>query len=202
MYVARQPIPYAKSGVPRYAALSAARTFGTPQGGHMKFFTLLLAASLTVPTLAVTQNAPNAAKPDPKMTFGILKANVANITAPSEKERWQANKDAWEVEISQTGRIRKVELGKMMGSLDRIKANVSKLRGGSEKERWQANIALWQLYLTHEGGALGRADIAAAKAALETMKSNVAQIRSPVERQRWVANRDLWEATLDVPGMK
>jgi hypothetical protein len=174
----------------------------------MRFFGLLLAASLAVPTLAVAQkpakaaNAPMATKPDPKSTFNVLKANVARITAPSEKERWQANKDAWEVELSQTGHIRKIELGKMMGALDRIKANVTRLRGGSEKERWQANIALWELYLSHEGDALGRADKAAAKTALETMKANVAQIKSPVERQRWSANRDLWEVTLDVPGMK
>jgi hypothetical protein len=168
----------------------------------MKFVKLLLAASLTLPAFAVAQKAPTAAKPDAKMTFNILKANVANITAPSEKERWQANKDAWEVELSQTGPVRKVELGKMMGALDRIKANVWKLRGGSEKERWQANIALWELYLSHQGGALGRADFASAKAALETMRANVAQIRSPVEKQRWLANRDLWEATLDVQGAK
>lgn len=171
----------------------------------MRSFRLLLAASLMVPALALAQSAVNAVgatKPDPKMTFSVLKANVANITAPSEKERWTANRDAWEVELSQTGRIRKIELGKMLGSLDRIKANVSRLRGGSEKERWQANIELWQLYLSHEGGALGKADIAAAKAALETMKANVAQIRSPVEKQRWVANRDLWQATLVVPGTK
>ena len=168
----------------------------------MKCLRLLLAASLTIPTFAVAQKAPTAAKPDPKMTFSILKANVATITAPSEKERWQANKDAWELELAQSGRIRKVELGKMLGALDRIKANVSRLRGGSEKERWQANIALWQLYLSHEGGALGRVDIAAAKTALETMRANVSQIKSPVERQRWSANRDLWEATLDVPGMR
>ena len=152
----------------------------------MRFLRLLLATSLTVPALALAQHAQNAAnaakpahaanaaKPDPKLSFNILKANVANITAPSEKERWTANRDAWAVELSQTGRIRKIELGKMMGSLDRIKANVSRLRGGSEKERWQANIALWQLYLSHEGGALGKADIAAAKEALETMKANVA----------------------------
>jgi hypothetical protein len=177
----------------------------------MRLFRLLLAASLTLPAFAVAQKAPSApnaagavtaAKPDSKMTFKILKANVANITAPSEKERWQANKDAWEVELSQNGRIRKVELGKMLGALDRIKANVSRIRGGSEKERWQANIALWELYLSHEGVTLGRADQAAAKVALETMRSNVSQIRSPVEKQRWLANRDLWEATLDVSGAK
>jgi hypothetical protein len=168
----------------------------------MKYLRLLLAASLIIPALAVAQKAPVAAKPDPKSTFNTLKANVANITAPSEKERWQANKDAWEVELSQTGRPRKIELGKMMGALDRIKANVTRLRGGSEKERWQANIALWQLYLSHEGGALGKADIAAAREALGTMRANVAQIRSPVEKQRWLANRDLWEATLDVPGTR
>src|ERR1019366_1864946 len=87
--VARQPIPYAKSGVPRYAALFVACTFGIPSGGHMRLFRLLLAASLTVPTFAVAQkaanaaNAANAAKSDPKMTFSVLKANVANITAPS-----------------------------------------------------------------------------------------------------------------------
>jgi hypothetical protein len=174
----------------------------------MEFFKLVLAASLAVPTFAVAQKAANAAnavtaaKPDAKLTFNILKANVAKITAPSEKERWQANKDAWEVEIAQTGRIRKVELGKMMGALDRIKANVFRLRGGSEKERWQANIALWELYLSHEGEALSRADKATAKTALETMKANVAQIKSPVEKQRWSANRDLWEATLEVAGQK
>ena len=167
----------------------------------MNFSRLLIAASLIAPTFAVAQKASNPARPDPRTTFSILKSNVAKITAPSEKERWSANKDAWEIELSQTGHVRKVELGKMMGSLDRIKANVTRLRGGSEKERWQANIALWELYLSHEGGALGRADIAAAKEALETMRANVAQIRSPVEKQRWAANRDLWQATLDVPGL-
>jgi hypothetical protein len=162
----------------------------------MKFSKLLVAAAFVVPAFAVAQSTPKQAKPDPKTTFSVLKANVAKITAPAEKERWQANKDAWEVEVAQTGKVRKVELGKMLGAIDRIKANVAKIRAGSEKERWQANIDLWDLFLSR-AGAFEKTDLTTASAALETMKANVAAISAPVERERWQANRDLWQAALD-----
>src|ERR1039457_834166 len=141
----------------------------------MKFSVLLLAAAFTVPVFAPTQGTPRQAKPDPKATFNVLKANVAKITAPMEKERWQANKDAWEIEVAQTGPVRKVELGKMLGAVDRIKANVAKIRAGSEKERWQANIDLWTLFLSRSG-TFEKTDLTTASAALETMKANVAAI--------------------------
>ena len=162
----------------------------------MKFSKMFLAAAFAVPAFALTQGTPSRAKPDPKATFSVLKANVAKITAPSEKERWQANKDAWELEVAQTGPVKKIELGKMLGAVDRIRTNVAKIRGGSEKERWQSNIDLWTLFLSRSG-TFQKADLATANAALETMKSNVAAISAPVERERWMANRDLWQALLE-----
>lgn len=167
----------------------------------MKFSKLLLAASFAIPALAIAQATATQSKPDVKAAFGILDANVSKITAPMEKERWTANREAWEVEVSKTGKIQKVELGKIMESLDRMKANVAKIRGGSEKERWQANIELWQLFVSNSG-AMNRADAAAVTASLDKMTYNVDDIKAPVEKQRWMANRDLWQATIQRAGTR
>lgn len=167
----------------------------------MKFSKLLLAASFVLPALALAQATATQSKPDMKASFGVLDANVAKITAPMEKERWTANREAWEVEVTKAGKLQKVDLGKIMESLDRMKANVEKIRGGSEKERWQANIELWQLYVSH-AGALGKADAASVTASFDKMKYNVENIKAPVERERWQANRDLWLAMIERTGTK
>ena len=122
----------------------------------MRFCKLMLGVLFAVPALA--QGTASQAKPDVKATFSIMKANVAKITAPSEKERWEPNKDAWEVEVAQTGKLQKLDLGRISAALDKIKANIEKIRAGSEKERWQANIDLWQLFVAREG-AFGRGDM-------------------------------------------
>ena len=165
----------------------------------MRFLKLSIAALVAVPALALAQGNPAQAKPDMKTTFGVMKSNVDKITLPSEKVRWEANKDAWEVEVAQHGKVQPADLGKISAAVDKIVENVSKIRGGGEKERWQANIELWQLLISHQG-ILGKAELAAATASLQTMKANVADITSAMEKERWQANRDLWQAMLDRAG--
>src|SRR5579871_1387371 len=176
-------------------------TMDGPQGGPMKFSKIAVAALVALPAIVLAQAAPTQAKPDMKATFSVMKENVAKITLPSEKIRWEANKDAWEVEVAANGKLQPVDLGKVTAALDKIKDNVSKIRAGGEKERWQANIDLWQLLVSHQG-VLGKADLATAAECLKTIKSNVADITSATEKERWQANRDLWQVMLDRAGTK
>lgn len=99
----------------------------------MKYRKLLLAAFLAAPAIAVAQTTPAQSHPDAKAAFGVLQANVAKITAPMEKDRWQANRDAWQVEVSKAGKLQKIEVGEIMASLERMKANIAKIRAGSER---------------------------------------------------------------------
>src|ERR1019366_8782101 len=87
-------------------------------GGHMRFCKLMLGMLFAVPALA--QGTASQPKPDVKATFSVMKANVAKITAPSEKERWEPNKDAWEVAVAQTGKLQTLDLGKISAALDKI----------------------------------------------------------------------------------
>lgn len=162
----------------------------------MQRWTRVLVPWLVAPALVIAQEAPGRAKVDLPATFTVMNANVEKITAPSEQERWRANRDAWEVEVAQTGKVSPTDIGRMVAALDRIKANVERIRAGAEKQRWQANIDLWDLFL-RRGGAFGRADLRSADAMLATMTSNVAEITKAEEKQRWQANRDLWQAMLD-----
>jgi len=162
----------------------------------MKRMRLWIAAMLVLPALARPQGAPVQPRPDMNASFAAMKANVAKIVDPAEKERWQANVDAWQIEIAQTGAITKAKNDKLAASLRKIRRNVARVADPAEKERWQANIGLWQLLISHKG-LLAKSDLATAKAFVETISNNVAKVTEPGEKERWTANRDMWQGLLD-----
>jgi hypothetical protein len=162
----------------------------------MKLSKLVLAAAIAMPAFAGAQGASPQAKPDMKVTFAVMKANVAKISDAGEKERWLANKNAWDVAVSQTGKVQAADLAKVSTALGAMKTNVAKITEATEKERWQANVDLWQLF-DSRGGSLSKADLPAANASLEKIKANVARITAAAEKERWQADRDLWQIVID-----
>ena len=84
-------------------------------------------------------------------SLDTIKTNVAQISGTAEaaeKERWQANRDLWEMYLEQVGKIPKAaDLDEMNASFNIMKANVAKITNAAEKVRWQANRILWQSVL-------------------------------------------------------
>lgn len=153
--------------------------------------TLVVVAALTLVRTTSAQKTP-----DMKTSFGVMNANVAKITAAAEKERWQANADAWRLDLARAGTLPSSDLDKLSKLVATMKANVAKVTDPAEKERWQANIELWQL-LVRGKGAFGKSEMTAANTHLATIKTNVAKITDAAERERWQANRDMWQAIVD-----
>ena len=158
--------------------------------GHL--FAAIIAASVVMSAL---QAAPKQSAPTAKASFDTMQANVAKITDPAEKERWQANTAMWQTKIGHTGKLDPADLAKMQSSFDTMKANVAKIADPAEKERWQANTAMWQVVLG-QGAMLTPSELSTLNASLTTMKANVAKITEASEKARWQANRDLWQSVV------
>ena len=124
-----------------------------------------------------------------------IKTNVAKITEPTEKDRWEANLELWQLKSGLTAAATKADLDRMKVLVDRISANVARITTPAEKERWQANLDMWKI-VSKYADKLPKDDVAKVKASFERMKTNVARIPNPQERERWEANRDLWREHL------
>lgn len=137
--------------------------------------------------------AATPAGPDTTAMLAKIKANVAKIADPQEKERWMCNIDLWDAALA--GK----PMAGLQSSVEKMKANVAKITAGlPEKDRWQANINLWQTYLADAGKA-SPADTAKMKAALDGVKAKIASIADASEKERWQSNIDLWAAKLAKP---
>lgn len=160
---------------------------------------LIVAALLLTPVAALiaarTEPSPRQAGSTTSSSFDTMAANVAQITEPAEKQRWQANTDLWRMRLGEPGTLNAAELSKMKPLLDTMTANVSKVTEPGEKVRWQANCDLWQLELA-SSNPMSKTDLDRAKASLAHMKTNVAAIKAGAEKARWQANLDLWTARI------
>lgn len=156
------------------------------------FLAAIVAASVVV---WAQQTSSKQTGPTAKASFDTMQANVAKITNPAEKERWQANTSMWQSKIGHPGKLDPADLTKLQSSFDTMKTNVAKITDPAEKERWQANTAMWQVVLG-QGATLTPAELGTLNASLATMKANVAKISEAPEKARWQANRDLWQSVI------
>jgi hypothetical protein len=180
-----------------------------------------MVSALLIPAAAMTQVAPPAT-PSIKARLDLMESNVARISVPAEKERWNANLSMWKIVFAKPGSLPAADVQLLESSLQTIRGNVAKVASRAERERWQANIRLWQMFVHMRlsqseqpaaampcmaeagmpmSGMQGMLSMApgvrlAADAAYGRMKLNVARISEPGERERWSANSDLWEAVL------
>ena len=63
----------------------------------MKLISHVLVLAVAAPTLAWSQGPSQSAGAAMQAAFDSMQANVATITVPPEKERWQANLAMWQV---------------------------------------------------------------------------------------------------------
>lgn len=145
------------------------------------FFVLFLGM-----TAMVFSGTPTAATMSPLDT---MKANVAKVMDPGEKERWNANIDLWTMKLAMKG-MPSMDMTKMKAPMDTMKANVSKITEAGEKERWQMNCDLWEKWMAE------KPDTAKMKESLADFKTKVAGIKDVAEKERWQMNYDLWESAL------
>ena len=162
----------------------------------MKLELIVAAVLSTAPVMTSAQvPPPKAAQATTKAVVERMKTNVAKIAEPSEKDRWQANLELWQLETALTGAATTADLDRMKPLVDRIAANVAKITQPAEKERWQANLDLWTI-ASRSAAKVPNDDRAKLTAAFERMKANVAKIADPAEKDRWEANRELWRTQL------
>jgi len=119
-----------------------------------------------------------------------MKANVAAIHEPGEKERWEANLLLWKF-VMADGTPYFKEVPAVKFALETMAKNVGAITELPEKERWELNLELWRMKL--EVPATTRAKMTGL---LDRMEANVMKIVFVPERERWLANRDLWEFAL------
>ena len=159
----------------------------------MKYQHIVAAVASAAPIVASAQATPR----QPAQASALveqMKTNVAKIAEPTEKDRWQANLELWQLKTGLTGAATKADLDRMNLLVDRVSANVAKITAPAEKGRWQANLDMWKMVARAD--KMSKADVAKAKTLFDAMKDNVAKISDPNEKDRWQANRDLWRAQL------
>lgn len=161
----------------------------------MKLQHMVAAVLAAAPILASAQATPAKPAQTTSALVARIKTNVAQITEPTEKDRWQANLELWQLATGLTGPATKADLDRMKLLVDRIFANTARITDPAEKGRWQANVDMWKIVSTY-AGQVPKEDLAKAKASFARMKANVATITAAKEKERWQANRDLWRAQL------
>lgn len=114
----------------------------------MRMSSVVIAAVL-MPVMAMAQVAPPAT-PGTKAVLERMQANISQITAPAEKERWNANLSMWNVVFAKPGKLATADVGALRASLKTMRTNVNAITRSAEKERWMANLRLWQAFV---GGA-------------------------------------------------
>jgi hypothetical protein len=131
-----------------------------------------------------------------KASVDQISANIANVTEPTEKERWQANVQMWSRMVAHLGSTTKVDIDQMTADLNAIKANVARITDADERERWQANVDLWQAVLALKEKAL-RDDVDKIDALRIAMHANVRKLPVSAEKERWTANQLLWQSMVE-----
>jgi hypothetical protein len=182
----------------------------------------MVIAAVFMPALSMAQVAP-AATPSTKAVLEQMQANVSQITAPGEKERWNVNLSMWKLVFAKPGKLATANVDTLRASLRTLRTNVNAIVGAAEKERWTANLRLWQAFASGNAmapmmnepccaGAMPMASMPMAgrqmgampanrmrqgtDAAFGRMTLNVAKISEPQEKERWQANCELWTAIL------
>lgn len=147
-------------------------------------FTKWLMAALLIPVIAMAQATPIA--PSVQAAFDRMEKNVAQIGVPGEKDRWNANVEAWRIVLHSPEQLSKEETASINTHIKTMKSTLVHVKAPGERERWMANIELWQSFLKSGSNAKEL------KAQLALMKKNVDKIALAGERNRWEANCDLW----------
>ncbi len=125
-----------------------------------------------------------------------ITTNIAAVTEPAEKERWQANARMWNRMVAQVGSSTKADVDQMTADLNVIKANVAQITAEDERERWQANLDLWQALLALNEKAV-REDVQKIDSLRMVMFGNVRKLPVCAEKERWTANQVLWQAMVE-----
>src|SRR4026207_1927267 len=91
---------------------------------------------------------PRPPTPSPPGRAGVrgrVGANIAKVTAPAERDRWQANVELWTVATRVKLDFRAGDDIKLRGPFERMKLNVAAITEPGEQARWTANRDLWQV---------------------------------------------------------
>jgi hypothetical protein len=126
-----------------------------------------------------------------------MKANVAQIPASAEKDRWLANTDLWQFMINYQGNPPIWQLGLLKSHFHEMQANVAGINEPEEKERWLSNMYLWEVTIRHLEGDPNPRFFGQLRGYFARMQTNVARIVEPSEKERWQVNVDVWKIMIE-----
>jgi hypothetical protein len=126
-----------------------------------------------------------------------MRANVTQIAASAERDRWQTNTDMWQIVISHPDGLSNVELELLRTDLHSMETNESAITEPNEHDRWHANVLMWTVMIGHMANLNYVRYLDQLKSFFDRMETNVADISEPSEKERWQANIGIWQLMLD-----